>query len=102
RDIGLINKLKAYALQDEGLDTVEANEALGFQADLREYHLAGQILKDLNMENIELLTNNPVKVEALKENKINIFKRTDLRSEEHTSELQSRFDLVCRLLLEKK
>src|SRR5690625_703682 len=79
RDIGLINKLKAYALQDEGLDTVEANEALGFQADLREYHLAGQILKDLNMENIELLTNNPVKVEALKENKINIFKRTDLQ-----------------------
>jgi len=79
RDIGLINKLKAYALQDEGLDTVEANEALGFQADLREYNLAGQILKDLNMENIELLTNNPVKVEALKENKINIFKRTDLQ-----------------------
>lgn len=79
RDIGLINKLKAYALQDEGLDTVEANEALGFQADLREYHLAGQILKDLNMENIELLTNNPVKVEALKENEINILKRTDLQ-----------------------
>src|SRR5690625_6194703 len=72
RDIGLINKLKAYALQDEGLDTVEANEALGFQADLREYHLAGQILKDLNMVKIELLTNYSVKVEALKENKINI------------------------------
>src|SRR5699024_1340081 len=79
RDIGLINKLKAYALQDEGLDTVEANEALGFQADLREYNLAGQIVKDLNMENIELLINNPVKIEQIKENNNKIFKRTDLQ-----------------------
>src|SRR5699024_1968884 len=72
RGIGLINKLKAYKLQDTGLDTVEANEALGFAADLREYELASQILKDLNVNDIELLTNNPLKVTALEKNNINI------------------------------
>src|SRR5690625_7957264 len=95
RDIGLINKLKAYALQDEGLETVEANEASGFQADLREYNLAGQILKDLNMENIELLTNNPEKVEAKKENKINIFKRTNIqvgKNKENEHHIQTKKD----------
>lgn len=79
RGIGLINKLKAYALQDNGLDTVEANEALGFAADLREYDLASQILQDLNIRDVELLTNNPLKVAALEENNINIIKRSDLQ-----------------------
>ena len=79
RGIGLINKLKAYRLQDGGLDTVEANEALGFPADLREYELASQILKDLNIREVELLTNNPRKMIALENNGINVVQRSDLQ-----------------------
>lgn len=65
RGIGLLNKLKAYALQDKGADTVEANVALGFSADERDYQVCEPILKFLEVAKVRLLTNNPKKVEAL-------------------------------------
>lgn len=66
RGIGLGNKIKAYALQEAGLDTVDANEALGLPVDAREYELAAQMLKYLHIGSIQLLTNNPLKIEALR------------------------------------
>ena len=75
RGIGLVEKLKAYNLQDEGMDTIEANEALGHEADARSFDAAAVILKELSMTTVRLLTNNPQKVQELEENGIRVEKR---------------------------
>ncbi|MCK6631171.1 MAG: GTP cyclohydrolase II [Fimbriimonadaceae bacterium] len=82
RGIGLINKLKAYELQDQGLDTVEANQALGFKADLRDYGLGAQVLTDLGVRKLRLMTNNPAKVAGLTGYGLEIVEHVPLIAEE--------------------
>ncbi|RKR07378.1 GTP cyclohydrolase II [Kushneria sinocarnis] len=78
RGIGLLNKIRAYHLQDEGADTVEANEALGFEADMRRYDLCLPMLEHLGVHALKLMTNNPRKVEALRADGIEISERLPL------------------------
>jgi GTP cyclohydrolase II len=78
RGIGLLNKLRAYELQDQGLDTVEANEKLGFEADLRDYALPAAILQYLGIRKLRLLSNNPEKMQALQNAGINVIERAPI------------------------
>ena len=87
RGIGLINKLKAYELQEKGMDTVEANVALGYPEDARNYSVAAQILKSFSVKRVNLLTNNPQKIDGLKKYGIEVAQRVPIEVEAKSSDL---------------
>ncbi len=81
RGIGLLNKIKAYKLQDAGADTVEANEQLGFGADMRDYSILKPMFEHLNIQSVRLMTNNPRKVNAIEEQGIDVVERIPLHTD---------------------
>jgi len=102
RGIGLVNKLKAYQLQDSGLDTVEANEKLGFRPDLRDYGIGAQILRDIGVGKMRLMTNNPKKVVGLHGYGLEIVERVPLEVDPNASNekyLQTKRDKLGHLIL---
>lgn len=88
RGIGLLNKIKAYALQDQGCDTVEANQRLGFQADLRDYGIGAQILADLGVRKMRLMTNNPKKMVGLEGYDLEVVEQVPITTEPHASNIR--------------
>lgn len=100
RGIGLLNKLKAYKLQEEGYDTVEANHKLGFPADLRDYGLGAQILEDVGVRKMRLLTNNPRKIKGLHGYELELVERVPLKMESNKNNekyLQTKRDKLGHL-----
>lgn len=100
RGIGLINKMKAYNLQDQGMNTAEANVHLGFEIDERDYGIAAGILSDLDVKSVLLMTNNPEKMEGLKESGIEVVSRIPLEikpHEENLDYLQTKQNLMGHL-----
>lgn len=101
RGIGLINKLKAYQLQDKGLNTIDANLHLGFEPDERDYEVASEILKDLNISSVRLLTNNPTKVDGLNDYGIEVVERLPIiiaPNVDNEGYLKTKKDLMGHLL----
>jgi 3,4-dihydroxy 2-butanone 4-phosphate synthase/GTP cyclohydrolase II len=83
RGIGIINKIRAYALQDEGADTIEANERLGFAADMRRYDQCAEILVDLGLRSVRVMSDNPAKIQALRQAGLKVVERVRLEVEPH-------------------
>jgi 3,4-dihydroxy 2-butanone 4-phosphate synthase/GTP cyclohydrolase II len=83
RGIGIINKIRAYALQDEGADTIEANERLGFEADMRRYEQCAEIISALGLRAVRVMSDNPAKIRAIRRAGLKVFERVALRVEPH-------------------
>ena len=88
RGIGLVNKIRAYNLQDQGADTVEANERLGFGADMRDYSICAPMLEHLGIRQVRLMTNNPRKINALKDLGINVVDREPIQADSNPHNVQ--------------
>jgi 3,4-dihydroxy 2-butanone 4-phosphate synthase/GTP cyclohydrolase II len=88
RGIGIINKIRAYALQDEGADTIEANERLGLEVDLRRYDQCAEILLDLGLCRVRAMTNNPSKLQALEQHGLEVIERVPIEVKAHESSVR--------------